>query len=107
MEGEPGCEQIVIVLQTESYNSETVCYSISTPADWKNHLWLALLVIAAIFCAIEVAFGIKLVVMVSNPPNGSKQINTIFLPLPYDQNTMGLQGNQRVCLCVHNVHGHI
>ena len=104
MEGEPGCEQIVSVLQTEPYNSNTVCYSICTPADWRNRCWLALLVIAGIFCVIEVAIGIKVVVMVSNPPNGSKQVNTIFLPLPYDQNTMGLRGNQRVCWCVQNVH---
>ena len=52
-----------------------------THADWKNQCWLALLVIAGIFCVIGVALWITVGMMVSNPPNGSKQINTILLPL--------------------------
>ena len=48
------------------------CYSILTPADWRNQCWLALLVSAVIFCVIGVALWITVGVIVSNLPNGSK-----------------------------------
>ena len=49
-----------------------------TPADWKNPCWLALLVFAGISRIIGVLLSISLGVVVSNPPNGSKQTSIPF-----------------------------
>ena len=57
----------------KSCNSDMTCYSITIPADPTNRFWLALLVIAVIFCVIGIVLWITVGVMVPNPPNGCKQ----------------------------------